>query len=71
MLIFLAVNAAARYVNGIEGKCSGDFIGGAIVDHLALSKAVPAGDYVLGFRWDCEQSAQIWASCADVTISAN
>jgi hypothetical protein len=26
--------------------------------------------YVLGLRWDCEKSAQIWQSCADLTIVA-
>ena len=31
--------------------------------------AVPAGEYVLGFRWDCESSAQVWQSCADITIT--
>jgi len=28
----------------------------------------PAGDYVVGFRWDCETSSQVWTSCADITI---
>merc|ERR1712000_387166 len=27
------------------------------------------GDYVLQWRWDCEESLQIWTSCADITIS--
>ena len=27
-----------------------------------------AGEYVLGYRMDCESSAQVWSSCADVTI---
>jgi len=56
------------FVYGIEGKCSGDFIGGVIVDHLVIPKDILPGEYVLGFRWDCEQSAQIWSSCADVYI---
>lgn len=29
---------------------------------------VPAGDYVVSFRWDCEQTPQIWSQCSDVTI---
>jgi hypothetical protein len=29
---------------------------------------LPAGDYVLGFRWDCETSSQVWSSCADISI---
>ena len=27
------------------------------------------GEYVLSFRWDCEQTPQIWAGCSDI-ISA-
>ena len=28
------------------------------------------GAYVLSWRWDCEQSAQVWQNCADVEIVA-
>lgn len=38
-----------------------------IVDLLRVPD-VPAGDYMLSFRWDMEQSAQIWSNCADVKI---
>jgi hypothetical protein len=31
---------------------------------------VPAGEYVVSFRWDCEQTPQIWSQCSDVTIVA-
>ena len=27
--------------------------------------------YVVSFRWDCEQTKQIWSSCGDVTIKAS
>ncbi len=40
-----------------------------IVDKLVVPK-VPAGDYVLQWRWDCEMAPQIWLSCSDVTIVA-
>ena len=26
-------------------------------------------EYVLSWRWDCEQTPQVWNSCADVTIA--
>jgi hypothetical protein len=39
-----------------------------IVDNVIIPKGLPAGPYVLGFRWDCEESNQIWQSCSDVTI---
>ena len=41
-----------------------------IVDEVHVPEDVAPGRYVLGWRWDCEESNQIWASCADVTIVA-
>ena len=29
---------------------------------------LPPGEYVVGWRWDCEESSQVWTSCSDVTI---
>ena len=26
------------------------------------------GRYILGFRYDCEATAQVWSNCADVTL---
>lgn len=39
-----------------------------IVDRLQLPENLELGDYVLGWRWDCEQTPQVWASCSDVKI---
>lgn len=39
-----------------------------IVDHLQIPSSIAPGDYVLGWRWDCEQTPQVWASCSDITI---
>ena len=74
----------------VAGECSGDWLGGRIVDEVVIPKGLE-GDYVLGFRWaplrplflvfsllltacpcfrwDCEESTQVWSSCADVTIT--
>lgn len=41
----------------------------AIEDALEVPTDIPAGDYVLGWRWDCEATSQIWSTCADITIS--
>lgn len=41
-----------------------------IVDLLQLPAALAPGDYVLGWRWDCEQTPQVWSSCSDVAIVA-
>merc|ERR1740121_2579388 len=27
------------------------------------------GEYILSFRWDCEQTAQVWNSCADIEVT--
>lgn len=39
-----------------------------IVDRLTIPASLEPGEYVLGWRWDCEQSAQVWASCSDITV---
>lgn len=54
----------------VEGDCSGDWTGGVIVDKVLIPADLTPGDYVLGWRWDCEETDQVWASCADVTIQA-
>merc|ERR1712238_327965 len=27
------------------------------------------GEYILGWRWDCEETDQVWNSCADIVIT--
>merc|ERR1712113_310014 len=38
-----------------------------IVDKVTVPN-IPEGDYVISFRWESEQTNEIWTSCADVTI---
>lgn len=38
-----------------------------IVDQVKVPD-LPAGDYALSFRWDCEQTPQIWAQCSNIKI---
>mmetsp|Transcript_90319 Transcript_90319/g.170273 ORF Transcript_90319/g.170273 Transcript_90319/m.170273 type:complete len:368 (+) Transcript_90319:12-1115(+) len=53
-------------------RCWGDFPSHTmIIDWLRLPSDIVPGEYVLGWRWDGEQSAQIWSACADVTIVSN
>ena len=40
----------------------------SIVDQLKVPSHLTPGDYVLSFRWDCEQTNQIWASCSNIKI---
>lgn len=39
-----------------------------MVDSVQVPKDATPGQYILGFRWDCEQTSQVWTQCADVTI---
>ena len=39
-----------------------------IIDKVHIPQDLPAGEYLLSFRWDAEQTPQIWTNCADVTI---
>jgi len=43
----------------------------SIVDKFQVPSDLSPGDYVLQFRWDCEQTSQVWFGCADVQISAS
>ena len=40
----------------------------SIEDTLLVPADIPTGEYILGWRWDCEMSSQVWSSCADITI---
>merc|ERR1712151_641025 len=40
----------------------------SIVDKVRVPRNLASGDYVLSFRWDCEQTPQIWSACADIRI---
>merc|ERR1712107_379618 len=39
----------------------------SVVDELNVPN-VP-GEYILGWRWDCEETDQVWGSCADIVIT--
>ena len=42
----------------------------SILDAVEVPADLEPGAYVLSWRWDCEQSAQVWQNCADVEIVA-
>jgi len=41
-----------------------------IIDTVEVPANLPIGDYMVSFRWDCEQTPQVWAQCADITVTA-
>lgn len=40
----------------------------SIFDKVLIPSSIESGDYLLSWRWDCEQSPQVWQNCADVKI---
>lgn len=39
-----------------------------IMDLVTIPEDIEPGSYLLGWRWDCEESTQVWENCADITI---
>ena len=42
----------------------------SVLDHVIVPETIKPGKYVLGFRYDCDSTAQVWSNCADITIVA-
>ena len=40
----------------------------AIKDLVEIPDTLEAGEYVLSFRWDCQNTPQVWNSCANIQI---
>jgi hypothetical protein len=64
----------SRYKTGppFPAPCPGcegvDWNGFAVKDVVKIPAILPAGKYILGFRYDCEATAQVWSNCADVVL---
>ena len=39
-----------------------------IIDRLQVPADLPLGKYTLSWRWDAEQGAQVWNTCADLEV---
>ena len=67
---WLAVNKtdSAAGSSEVQGECSGDWTNGQIVDKVYIPADLEPGAWVVGWRWDCEETTQVWSSCADVQI---
>lgn len=49
-------------------QCQGNEGDASVVDYLKVPGSLKPGEYVLGWRLDCEATAQVWTNCADVTV---
>merc|ERR1712087_644332 len=43
----------------------------SVVDQVMVPAGLEPGEYLLSWRWDCEQSDQVFQNCADVKITAD
>jgi len=41
----------------------------SIMDKVLIPADLEEGDYLLSWRWDCEESTQIWQNCADIHLT--
>lgn len=51
--------------------CEGNTHSHGIRDLVKVPSDLPPGKYVLGWRWDCEATAQVWSSCSDIELVAD
>jgi len=43
----------------------------AVEDVVKVPGDLIPGDYVLSYRWDCEQTSQVWNMCADIKVTSS
>jgi len=43
----------------------------SIMDKVLIPADLEEGEYLLSWRWDCEESTQIWQNCADIRLTTN
>jgi hypothetical protein len=41
----------------------------SIMDKVIIPSQLAEGDYLLSWRWDCEESTQVWQNCADIRLT--
>ena len=41
----------------------------SIIDKVYIPEDLVPGHYVLSFRWDCEQTSQVWNTCASIKLT--
>ena len=63
-------HGGAVWVPPCPGCTTPSALNPTILDELEVPSRLPPGKYVLGFRYDCEATSQVWSSCADIEIAA-
>ena len=54
-----------------QGRCSGEWTPNITIhDQLRVPEHLEPGEYVLGLRYDCEASAQVYRRTASTTLAA-
>ena len=54
---------------GAPGKCNTHKGSGHLLtDKVKLPAGFRSNHTLLGFRWDCEDTPQLWVQCADIAI---
>ena len=39
-------------------------------DRRQVPATLAPGEYILSFRWDCEQTPQVWTTCSSIRVTA-
>jgi len=60
-----------EFYPGLSGKTGfgKDVPDWSIMDRVVIPEHLEEGEYLLGWRWDCEESTQVWQNCADIVLS--
>lgn len=70
MVMLFSSTPLFQKANQHEGWCSGDWTLGMVSDKVVIPADIKPGSYVVSWRMDCEETAQIWQNCGDVMIEA-
>lgn len=49
--------------------CNGDFRDFSVIDEVEVPASLAPGNYTLSWRWDTEETPQIWNNCGDVEVT--
>lgn len=58
------------YAGSFEEPVNSDSFSFSVGDALQIPRNLEPGKYVLSWRWDCEQTSQVWFTCSDLEVTA-